>query len=315
MVNVDPMKHNQSMKTSRQKGILLAGGSGTRLYPLTQSVSKQLLPIYDKPTIYYPLSTLMLAGVRDVLIISTPRDTPLIERLLGNGAAFGVSLSYKVQEVPKGIPEALVIGREFIGNSPVWLILGDNIFYGNSIKKNLDGARLSGKNCSIFAYRVTNPENFGVVEFNEAGSAVSLEEKPKSPKSNWAVTGLYHYGPGVSEIAERLTPSARGEVEISDLNRIFMEQRQLHVELLGRGYAWLDSGTFDALLSASQFVQTIEKRQGLKIACVEEIAFSQGWIDAVELERRADELKASPYGQYLYQILGMRTGGCLKSYS
>jgi glucose-1-phosphate thymidylyltransferase len=285
------------------KAILLAGGSGSRLYPLTKSVSKQLLPVYDKPVIYYPLSVLMLAGIRDILIISTPRDTPLIEQLLGDGSQVGLSLSYRVQPHPGGIAQAFLIGEEFIGQSPVCLILGDNIFFGHDLMPLLvESARLTS-GARVFGYHVQDPGRFGVVEFDDNHRAVSLEEKPKRPRSNWAVTGLYFYDCRVVEIARGLSPSARGELEITDVNLAYLRAGQLTVTPLGRGVAWLDTGTFDSLLSSSLFVQTLEQRQGLKIACIEEIALLKGFIDADQLERLTEACGKSDYGLYLRRVL------------
>lgn len=285
------------------KGIILAGGSGTRLYPLTRSISKQLLPVYDKPTIYYPLSILMLAGIRDILIISTPRDLPLIRDLLGDGSQMGISLSYKEQPKPEGIAQAFVIGADFVGNSPVCLILGDNIFYGHDLAPALEKAGALAKGAELFAYHVTDPERYGVVEFDEEGRAISLEEKPKKPKSSWAVTGLYFYDASVVEIARALKPSPRGELEITDVNLAYLKRGDLRVHLLGRGVAWLDTGTYDSLLASAQFVQTLEKRQGLKVACVEEIAFRKGFINKDQFSRLADLYNKSEYGNYLRQVL------------
>ncbi|MDE2313950.1 MAG: glucose-1-phosphate thymidylyltransferase RfbA [Elusimicrobia bacterium] len=285
------------------KGILLAGGSGTRLYPLTTAVSKQLLPVYNKPTIYYPLSILLMAGLRDILIISTPQDLPLIQKLLGDGSRFGVSLSYKEQPNPGGIAQAFVIGADFIGQDPVCLILGDNIFYGHDLAPALEKAGALKKGAKLFAYHVTDPERYGVVEFGPSGRAVSLEEKPKRPKSNWAVTGLYFYDADVAGIARGLKPSARGELEITDVNLAYLRRGDLDVHLLGRGVAWLDTGTYDSLLASAQFVQTLEKRQGLQVACIEEIAFRKGFIDSARLSRLADSYGKSDYGDYLRQVL------------
>ncbi|HXG10192.1 MAG TPA: glucose-1-phosphate thymidylyltransferase RfbA [Gemmataceae bacterium] len=285
------------------KAICLAGGSGSRLYPLTRSVSKQLLPVYDKPVIYYPLSVLMLAGLREILIISTPRDLPLIENLLGDGSQLGLSLSYQVQPHPGGIAQAFLIGEEFIGRSPVCLILGDNIFFGHDLMPLLvESAKLT-EGARIFAYHVNDPERFGVVEFDQNFRALSLEEKPKRPRSNWAVTGLYFYDAQVVEIAKTLKPSARGELEITDINLHYLRAGRLTVTPLGRGVAWLDTGTFDSLLSSSLFVQTLEQRQGLKIACLEEIALFKGFIDLTQLERLTEACGNSDYGQYLRRVL------------
>lgn len=285
------------------KGIVLAGGSGTRLAPLTRSITKQILPIYDKPMIYYPIATLMQAGIRDIMIISTPRDLPMLEQLLGNGSDMGVNFSYKEQPAPEGIAQAFILGADFIGKDPVALILGDNIFFGTQIRlMSLEAAKRI-KGATVFGYRVKDPERYGVVAFDEQGMATSIEEKPKQPKSNWAVTGLYFYDNQVVDIARNLKPSARGELEITDVNKAYLAQGTLHVERFGRGVAWLDTGTFDTLLQAATFVQTIEARQGLKIACLEEIAFRQGFIDAVQLEKLADEMKNNPYGAYLRGVL------------
>jgi glucose-1-phosphate thymidylyltransferase len=285
------------------KGIILAGGSGTRLYPLTLSTSKQLLPVYDKPVIYYPLSVLMLAGIREILVISTPRDLPLIQGLLGDGGRLGISLSYQVQPQPGGIAQAFLLGDNFIGDSPVCLILGDNIFFGHQLMPILVDAASLRTGARVFAYHVQDPERFGVVEFDRRHRAVSLEEKPKQPRSNWAVTGLYFYDADVVGIAKGLKPSARGELEITDVNLAYLRRNQLTVFPLGRGVAWLDTGTFDSLLSSSLFVQTLEQRQGLKIACLEEIAFLKGFIGAGQLERLAEASGKNEYGQYLRRVL------------
>jgi glucose-1-phosphate thymidylyltransferase len=284
------------------KGIVLAGGSGTRLAPITNVVSKQLLPVYDKPMIYYPVSLLMLAGVRDILIISTPRDTPMIQSLLGDGANLGVKFSYKVQEKPEGIAQAFLIGEEFVGNSPVCLVLGDNIFYGQTMGSSLERAYNTSKGATVFAYHVKDPERYGVVEFDDQFHALSIEEKPKQPKSNWAVTGLYFYDADVVNIAKSLKPSARGELEITDVNKEYLKRGQLKVELLGRGVAWLDTGTPDSLLDAASFVQTIEARQGQKISCIEEIAYRKKYITAQQLQSIATHMGKSDYGRYLQMV-------------
>lgn len=287
----------------KRKGIILAGGSGTRLHPATLAISKQLLPVFDKPMIYYPLSTLMLGGIRDILIISTPQDTPRFQQLLGDGARWGLNLSYAEQASPDGLAQAFLIGEDFLGDSPSALVLGDNLFYGHNLNTLLDSANERTDCATVFAYHVQDPERYGVIEFDREGKAVSLEEKPAAPRSNYAVTGLYFYDENVSRMARTLKPSARGELEITDLNRLYMEAGKLHVEIMRRGYAWLDTGTHESLLDASQFIATIEHRQGLKVACPEEIAFRKGWIDAGQLEILADPMKKNGYGQYLLRVL------------
>jgi len=287
----------------RRKGIILAGGSGTRLHPVTQAVSKQLMPIYDKPMIYYPLSALMLAGLRDILVISTPQDTPRFRDLLGDGSQWGLNLQFAVQPSPDGLAQAFIIGRDFIGDDHAALILGDNVFYGHELQQLLESAHHRRDGATVFAYAVSDPERYGVVEFNANGQAISLEEKPKAPRSRYAVTGVYFYDNDVVNLAANLKPSARGELEITDLNRLYLEQGRLSVEIMGRGMAWLDTGTHDSLLEAAQFVQTIERRQGLKVCCPEEIAYRQGFIDAAQLERLAVPLAKSGYGKYLQDVL------------
>jgi glucose-1-phosphate thymidylyltransferase len=285
------------------RGIILAGGAGTRLHPVTQCISKQLLPVYDKPMVYYPLSVLMLAGIRDILIISTPQDLPRFRELLGDGSEFGISLSYAEQAKPQGIAQAFNIGADFIGDQSVCLILGDNVFYGQGFVEKLATAARTTQGATVFAYRVRDPERFGVIEFDSSQRAVSLAEKPRNPRSDWAVTGLYFYDNQVIEIARDLKPSARGELEITDVNRAYLQRGALHVQLLGRGFAWLDTGTHESLLEASHFVQTIERRQGLKVACLEEIAFENGWLSAAAVQARAALMEKSEYGRYLASLV------------
>ncbi|KTC04186.1 glucose-1-phosphate thymidylyltransferase RfbA [Pseudomonas syringae] len=286
-----------------RKGIILAGGSGTRLHPATLAVSKQLLPVYDKPMIYYPLSTLLLAGIRDILIISTPQDTPRFSQLLGDGSQWGLNLTYAVQPSPDGLAQAFTIGADFIGNDASALVLGDNIFYGHDFQSLLLNASNRESGASVFAYHVQDPERYGVAEFDDSGRVLSLEEKPKVAKSNYAVTGLYFYDNQVVDLARQLKPSPRGELEITDLNTLYLEQKQLHVEIMGRGYAWLDTGTHDSLLEAGQYIATLERRQGLKVACPEEICYRAGWIDGAQLEKLAQPLIKNGYGQYLKNVL------------
>lgn len=295
--------------TTQRKGIILAGGAGTRLHPATLAISKQLLPIYDKPMIYYPLSTLMLAGIRDILIISTPQDTPRFEQLLGDGSQWGLNLHYEVQPSPDGLAQAFLIGEKFLNGAPSALVLGDNIYYGHDFQPLLKKADERHEGATVFAYRVQDPERYGVAEFDATGKVLSLEEKPKKPKSNYAVTGLYFYDENVVEMAKQVKPSPRGELEITDLSSMYLQQGKLNVELMGRGFAWLDTGTHDSLLEAGQFIATLQQRQGLKVACPEEIAYRQKWIDATQLEKLGQALIKNGYGQYLQQVLREKVRG------